>query len=243
MDNSLYIGLARQMTLRRELDITANNIANTSTAGFKAEHLLLETDTGSRARHQDGPDRLRFVDDWGLARDFRQGSMTQTGRPLDFAIEGEGFFVLETGAGDRFTRDGRFTLNDTGEIIASDGAKLLDDQGNPITVNPEGEELVMSESGQLYQGEALLGKVGVTSFTDLGLLEKVGDNRFRATQNDQREEADVMMRQGFTEHSNVNPILEMTRMMEVSRTYTSVSKMIQQSEDLSRRALERLGRA
>ena len=89
-----------------------------------------------------------------------------------------------------------------------------------------------------------MGQVGITSFNDLGVLEKIGDNRFRATENNQRREPENMiLRQGFTEHSNVNPIMEMTRMMEVSRTYTSVSKMIQQTEDLSRRALERLGRA
>lgn len=238
------IGLARQMTLRRNMDILANNIANTSTNGFKAERLLLETNATSRASHEDGPNKLSFVDDWGLGRDFSQGSLVQTGRDLDFAIDGEGFFSLETANGERFTRDGNFTLNGDNEIVTADGARLLDEFGNPIQINPAGGRVTMTESGQLTQGEVPIAKVGVVTFNDLGQLEKRGNNRFFVAPNIDRVPAeDMVLRQGFTEQSNVTPIMEMTRMMEISRTYASVSRMIQQTEDLSRRALERLGRS
>ena len=124
MDNAMMIGLARQQTLRQAMDISANNIANSSTTGFKAEQVLLETNAATRARHADGPDRLAFVDEWGVGRDFSQGALQGTGRPLDLAIEGEGFFALETEAGERFTRDGRDVRADgaTYVLIAALGA-------------------------------------------------------------------------------------------------------------------------
>lgn len=243
MDNAMMIGLARQQTLRRAMDIAANNVANASTTGFKAERMLLETDEATRARHQDGPNRLSFVDDWGVGRDFSQGRLEGTGRALDLAIEGEGFFTLETEAGERFTRDGRFSLNADGEVIAADGARLLDAAGQPIRLLPEAGPVEISANGQIVQGGAPLAQLGVTRFDQSGQLEKTGDNRYAAPEDAEREVLfEPLVRQGFIETSNVRPIMEMTRMMEVSRTYASVSKMISQTDELGRKALERLGR-
>ena len=100
MDNTMLIGLTRQLTLRRQMDVVANNIANANTQGFKAERMMLEPDTSMRARHQDGPDRAKFVDEWAMGRDFSQGALTHTSRPLDLALQGDGFFMLETDAGE-----------------------------------------------------------------------------------------------------------------------------------------------
>ncbi|WP_422385387.1 flagellar hook-basal body complex protein [Oceanicaulis alexandrii] len=122
MDNTMLIGLTRQLTLRRQMDVVANNIANANTQGFKAERMMLEPDTSYRARHQDGPNRAQFVDEWAMGRDFSQGSLTNTGRPLDLALQGDGFFMVEMDGVERFTRDGAFTLNPLGELVASDGA-------------------------------------------------------------------------------------------------------------------------
>lgn len=243
MDNAMMIGLARQQTLRRAMDISANNIANASTTGFKAERVLLETENTTRARSIDGPNRLNFVDDWGVGRDFSQGALEGTGRPLDMAIEGDGFFTLETDAGERFTREGRFTLNGDSEIVASDGARLLDAGGQPIRVLPDGGEVEIHANGEITQGGVALGVVGVTRFENIGELEKVGDNRYAAPEDSERElMLDAVVRQGFIEGSNVRPIMEITRMMEVSRTYSSVTRMINQTDELSRKAVERLGR-
>ncbi len=126
MDNTMLIGLTRQLTLRRQMDVVANNIANANTQGFKAERMMLEPDTSYRARHQDGPNRAQFVDEWAMGRDFSQGSLTNTGRPLDLALQGDGFFMVEMDGVERFTRDGAFTLNPLGELVASDGAQVLD---------------------------------------------------------------------------------------------------------------------
>lgn len=243
MDNAMMIGLARQQTLRRAMDIAANNVANTSTTGFKAEQILLETDTATRATRTDGPHRLAFVGDWGVGRDFSQGALQGTGRPLDLAIEGEGLFALETEAGERFSRDGRFTLNNDGEIIASDGARLLDTGGNPIRLQPEAGEVEIRASGEIMQDGLPVAQVAVTRFEQPGQLSKIGDNRYAAPDDAERElMLDAVVRQGFVEGSNVRAIQEMTRMMEVSRAYASVTKMINQTDELGRKAIERLGR-
>ena len=105
MENALYVGLSRQMTLRRQLDIVANNIANADTTGFKVEQPLVQTEPRAPARSDDGPNPIKFVLDNGLARDFSQGSLKITNATFDLAIDGPGFFQIATPAGDRFTRD------------------------------------------------------------------------------------------------------------------------------------------
>ncbi|MCC5995695.1 MAG: flagellar basal-body rod protein FlgF [Oceanicaulis sp.] len=242
MDNAMLIGLSRQLTLRRELDVTANNIANASTEGFKAERVMLEPRESARARHQDGPARVQFVGEWAMGRDFTQGVLTPTGRPLDLALEGDGFFVLETPAGERFTRDGRFTLNAAGELTASDGARVLDEAGAPIAINRELGPVEIGADGEIVQGGVPGPRVALAVFEAPGLLSKTGDNRFAAPEDAERLDERPRVRQGFSEASNVRPILEMSRMMEVSRAYQSVTRMIRDADELSRKAIERLGR-
>lgn len=243
MDNAMLVGLSRQLTLRRAMDVAANNIANAQTSGFKAERLMLEADTSHRARHADGPDRIAFVDEWAQGRDFRQGALEPTGRPLDLALDGEGFFTLDTPAGERFTRDGRFTLNDQNELVASDGARVLDEAGQPVRIDPAAGPVVIGTDGVVIQGGAPGQRIGVTRFAELGLLEKTGDNRFRAPEDAERfAEAPPRIVQGHSEQSNVRPIEQITAMMEVSRAYASVTRMIRDADELSRKAVERLGR-
>jgi flagellar basal-body rod protein FlgF len=243
MDNALMVGLSRQITLRRAVDVTANNVANASTAGFKAERVLLEANGTNRARHADGPSQLHFADEWGLGRDFAQGALDHTGRPLDLAIQGDGFFVLETDAGERYTRDGRFTMSPEGELVAADGARVLDEAGQPILIDPAAGPVTISEEGAITQDGVALGRVGVVEFDNRGALEKRGQNRFSAPENaEPAPAAAAVVRQGYTESSNVSAISEITRMIEVSGAYQSVTKMIQQTEELSRQAIERLGR-
>ena len=239
----MLIGLTRQLTLRRAMDVAANNIANSQTTGFKAERVMLAENTDSRARHIDGPDRVAFVDEWALGRDFTQGVLTHTGRPLDMALEGEGFFTLQTEAGERFTRDGRFTLNALGELTASDGAQVLDEGGRPIILDPESGAITIGADGAINQGGAPGQRLGLAVFADAAVLQKTGENRFSAPEDAERmADAAPLVRQGHSESSNVRPMAEITRMMEVSRAYASVTRMIRDADELSRKAIERLGR-
>ena len=243
MDNTMLIGLTRQLTLRRQMDVVANNIANANTQGFKAERMMLEPDTSMRARHQDGPNRARFVDEWAMGRDFSQGALTHTSRPLDLALQGDGFFMLETDAGERFTRDGAFTLSPQGELVAGDGARVLDAGGAPIILDPAAGQISIGETGIVTQNGQQIAQIGVVRFADQGVLNKTGDNRYVAPEDAERVIEDLpQVKQGFLESSNVRPMLEITSMMEVSRAYASVSRMIKDTDELSRKAIDRLGR-
>lgn len=243
MDNAMLVGLSRQLTLRRAMDVAANNIANAQTNGFKAEQVMLEETLASRARHVDGPDRVAFVDEWAMGRDFRQGALERTGRSLDLALQGEGFFILETEGGERFTRDGRFTVNQDGELAAADGARVLDDFGQPVRIDPNAGPVTISEQGVVSQNGLPGQRLGVARFEELGVLQKVGENRFSAPDDAARAIENLpQMIQGHVETSNVKPIAEITRMMEVSRSYASVTRMIRDADELSRKAIDRLGR-
>lgn len=243
MDNTLYVGLSRQMVLRREMDIIANNIANVDTTGFKVESLMQKTDPGEPARTIPGPRPVKFVAADAVARDFGQGALNKTGASLDMAIEGEGLFQVQTPNGPRFTRDGRFTTDPAGRLVTQQGFPVLSDGGGEIVIDAEKGEVSIRADGTMSQGNELVGKVGMFSFANQSALEKAGDNSFRNSSNLQPQPAETAkLRQGFLENSNVKPVLEITRMVEVSRAYESTARMIDNAADLSRRSVERLGR-
>ncbi|WP_339913704.1 flagellar basal-body rod protein FlgF [uncultured Brevundimonas sp.] len=243
MENATYIGLSRQMTLRRELDIVANNIANADTTGFKVEQLLVGEEIGARARNDNVRPGVSFVLDNGVGRNFGQGPLRQTSRPLDFAIEGEGtFFKLKDGSGEAYTRDGAFTLDPEGRLTTQGGVPVLGD-GGEIMLNPALGEIAVAADGTISQNGRPAGKLSVVRFDALGAIEKSGDGLYRNASNAVAVDAtDAQIRQGMLEGSNVNSILEITNLIEVSRAYESITRMIEQTTELSKRAVERLGR-
>ena len=243
MDNALYVGLSRQMVLQREMDIIANNLANVDTTGFKVESLLEKTDPRAPAMTLGGPRPVKFVAPDGVARDFGQGAMHATGAPLDLAIDGKGFFQVRTAQGDRFTRDGRFKTDETGRLVTEQGAAVLDESGGEIVLDAEKGPVSIGADGTITQQRDRVGKVGVVEFASLAVLEKAGDNLYRnVSQLAPQPAAKARVRQGMLEGSNVNSVLEITRMIEVSRAYESTARMMDSEADLSRRAVERMGR-
>lgn len=243
MDNAIYVGLSRQMVLRREMDIIANNIANQDTNGFKVELLMQKTDPAEPAVTLGGPRPVKFVAADGVARDFGQGAMVKTGGPFDMAIEGQGFFQVQTPGGPRFTRDGRFTVDNNGRLVTQAGQAVLDESGGEITIDPEKGQVMLGPDGSMSQGNERVGKVGMFAFANPAVLEKAGDNLFRNGSNQQPTKSETAtLRQGFLESSNVKPVLEITRMVEVSRAYEQTTRMMDSEADLSRRAVDRLGR-
>jgi flagellar basal-body rod protein FlgF len=244
MDNALHVALSRQMMLRREMDIVANNIANSDTAGFKMESLMTKSEPRMSSHAPAGSRPINFVVANGVARDFGQGALRRTDGPLDMAIDGRGFFKVQTPDGDRFTRDGRFRTDDQGHLATQGGQPVMDEGGSEITIDPAKGQVTISAEGTLIQGTERIGKVGVYNFTDLSVLEKTGDNLLKNTSNATPEAAtDASVRQGMLEGSNVQPILEISRMIEVSRAYEQSMKVMDTNTDLSRRSVERLGKA
>lgn len=243
MENAAYIGLSRQMTLRRELDIVANNIANADTTGFKVEQLLLGAEVGERARNDAVRPGVSFVMDNGVGRDYGQGALAQTGRPLDFGIEGEGvFFEIETDQGPAYTRDGAFTLDPEGRLVTEAGHRVQG-QGGEIVLDPARGQASVAADGTVSQDGLPVGQLKLVRFDTLAALSKGGDGLYRNASNAVVMDApDARVRQGMLEGSNVNPILEITNLIEISRAYERITRMIENTNDLSRRAVERLGR-
>ncbi|HWU80982.1 MAG TPA: flagellar basal-body rod protein FlgF [Caulobacter sp.] len=243
MDNALYVGLSRQMTLRRELDIVANNIANANTTGFKVEDLMVHTEQAKPAKTLDGSSPVKFVLDTGVARDFTQGAMTKTGGDFDLAIEGKAFFKIQTASGERYTRDGRFTTNPEGVLVTQAGNPVMDEGGGQILIDPKLGPVTIGKDGIVSQGAIRAGKIGVVRPDDMASLAKDGDNLYRNTANTTLQPVtDAQVHQGMLESSNVQPVIEITKLIEIQRAYEGVAKMMDNTAELSRSAVERLGK-
>jgi flagellar basal-body rod protein FlgF len=250
MENNLLIGLSRQMALQRELDVVANNLANLNTTGFKGdgnifhEHLM----AGAKHEHFANPDRrMSYVVDRASWINFSQGSVQPTGNPLDLAIDGDAFLVVQTPRGERYTRNGALQINAQGQLVTGDGLAVLGDNG-PITFQPGDRGIAISREGTITVregqnvNESQRGKLRLVAFAQPGRLRKDGSNLFAAPDGlaPQAAPTTAGVQQGMIEKSNVRSIAEMTRMIEITRTYSQVATLIQQQGDLRRTAVERL---
>jgi flagellar basal-body rod protein FlgF len=244
MDNSLYVGLSKQMVLQQQMDIIANNIANVDTSGFKVESLMTAQDPLAPAKTLGVQNPVDFVVSNGVVRDFSEGPLRQTGAPLDVAIDGNGFFSVQTPTGPRYTRDGRFKTDDTGQLVNQSGLPVLDDGGSPIVIDAQKGPVAVSADGVITQNGERTGKIGVVTFDSLTGLSKTGDNLYQNTSNLQSKPAtDIKLRQGMLEGSNVQPILEISRMIEVSRAYDQMAQLMTSQADLSTQAIQTLGKS
>jgi len=246
MDNTLYVGLSKQLTLQRALDVAANNLANVDTAGFKVESLRVQTDAMTPSAVPSS-DPIKYVIDSDVARNFGQGGLEQTSNPLDVAIEGDGFFSVQTANGVQYTRDGRFGIDAQNQIVDHQGNPVLSNSGSPITVDPQKGEPSIAKDGTISQtgnGQTTsLGKIGVSRFTTLASLKKAGDNLYDAGGATPTTATDAHVHQGMVERSNVQPVVEITNLIAITRAYERVTQMVSQTEDLSQSAVQRLGKA
>lgn len=249
MENTLLIGLSRQVTLERQMDVVANNVANVNTNGFKADRSLFAEYLMPTAREDNfiGRDRrISHVLDRATFHDLAQGSPDQTKNPLDVAINGDGFFVVQTPAGERYTRDGGFQLNNQGQLVNSSGYPVIGNNG-PITFQQTDKEINIAADGTItvLEGvsrvDSVRGKLRVVNFSQPQRLVKEGSNLYSLGEgNAAQPDTKSMVAQGFIERSNVNAITEMSRMIEINRLYTQIAGMLQQQHDLHRTAIDKL---
>lgn len=231
------------MVLRRQMSVVANNIANTNTPAFKGSKMvfiehLSKAQAGYRAPENG---QHHFVRDIGQVRDTSEGPMTRTGNELDLAIAGKGYFVVETDEGTRYTRHGRFQINQDRQIINGKGDVVQSDGGGAITVPVEATDIAVAPDGTVSFGDQVLGKVAVVTFEDEQAMNREPNNLYRTEQNAQPAD-DVSVAQGMLEQSNVNAIIELTQMIDIHRSHDSVRKVIDDEHDRLRRMVGRLGR-
>jgi flagellar basal-body rod protein FlgF len=249
MENTLLVGLSRQMVLERQMDVVANNVANINTNGFKADRSLFEEYLRSPA-HEDNfqrsDRRVSFVQDRASFHDFATGNTEQTKNPLDVSIDGGGFIAVQTPAGERYTRDGGLQINNLGQLVTAGGNPVMGTSG-PIVFQPTDKQINIAADGNVTvlegtgRTDSVRGKLRLVSFADAQKLIKDGSNLFSAGQGvAPQPDTTSRVRQGFIEKSNVNSVTEMSRMIEITRTYTQISALLQQQSDLHKSAIEKL---
>jgi flagellar basal-body rod protein FlgF len=245
MDNSLLVSLSQQLAAYRQMDVIANNLANVSTAGYKRESAKFEEYVMQVApsEGEKGPQKLSFVKDAGSSRDLSQGNIQDTGATYDLALNGKGFFVVQTPQGIRYTRDGHFTRDANGQIVTEQGYALQGDGGG-ITITPTDSNVQINKDGTVSSTingvSNPIGKLRIVDFDDAAGLTKQGDNLFNTAQAPTTPTG-TTIRQGALEASNVQPVLEISHMIEVMRAYQATASLSQSQEDLNRQAINKLG--
>lgn len=236
MDAAGYATLNRQSGLMREMAVVANNIANISTAGFRREGVVFSEYIAA----MDADPSLSMAHASGRMVDLTQATVTQTGGTFDFAIQGDGFFLIETPGGERLTRAGAFTPNAEGELVTPDGYRLLDAGGAPVFVPPDAKAVGLSQDGTLSVEGQPIAEIGLWQAADPLALRHQAGTLFDGGELEPVENATVL--QGMLEDSNVQPVSEIARMIEVQRAYELGQKFLDAEDDRVRGVIQALGR-
>jgi flagellar basal-body rod protein FlgF len=243
VENSFLVGLSQQMATNRAMEVIANNLANLSTPAFKRESVQFEqyvvpvqateAETGDTVN-------VSFVYDRGVSRDLSEGRFEQTGSMLDMSIAGSGYFVVQTPQGERYTRNGHFKLDDQGRVVTDDGYQVQSD-GGAITLQPQEGDLRVGNDGTLSTDLQLLGKLRVVTFADERALKKTGASLYDAGGQVAQATPQPRVRQGMIERSNVEPVIEIARMIDIMRAYQTSADLTKSGEDLLKQAIEKIG--
>jgi flagellar basal-body rod protein FlgF len=246
MENPSYLALAHQSALRRQMETVANNLANANTTGFRAEKLLfaqyLTPKAGNPGIGGDGAQKMAFVEGIGTFRDTRPGQAVKTEAPLDMMINGNAYFVVDTPVGQRFTRDGNFRLDNTGRIVNAEGFALLDQNNQPIRLNPNETNIEVTKQGEVIGGTARVGRIRLVTFADEQALTRLGGGLYASTQDPVPADPRAEIHQGMLEGSNVVSVNELTQMLDIVRRYESAQRILDSEHDRSLKAIQRLAR-
>jgi flagellar basal-body rod protein FlgF/flagellar basal-body rod protein FlgG len=249
VENASLVGLSRQIALQRQLDVVANNIANINTTGYKADNTVFQEHLMpvARANAFRGNDRaLSFVQDRATWLDLSQGPVEQTGNPLDVSLSGNAFLTVQTPRGERYTRNGALQINAQGQLVTSEGLPVIGQNG-PIVFQPNDRNISINLDGTISVREgsnttdSQRGKLRLASFDQPQLLEKDGTSTYAAPNGvAPTVPTTARVNQGTIEKSNVKSVVEMTRMIEITRAYTQIASMLQSHSDMRRSAIDKL---
>lgn len=245
MDISSYVLLSHEQALQRRLDVTANNMANTSTVGFKREqpvfHEYVEQ-SGDAAVPT--PRATSYVLDYGAIHDTGMGAFQPTGNPMDVMIEGPGYLNVATpDGGTAYTRAGFVKVLPSGDLATAGGERLLDPAGKPINVPPDQlATLSIASDGSIMGAAGPLGRLAVTVFADETSVSPRGDGMMAGSGGRILAATEAKLTAGGVEGSNVQPIVETTAMIDILRSYQSSQRMTQAMDDMRKTAIDRLGR-
>ncbi len=233
-------GMQPRMT---RLEVLANNIANSATTGYKKDNLFIQVMKDAGLSQVEGLGDLKGLDSKQYT-DFSEGSFAQTHNPLDLAIQGRGFFAVETPQGVKYTRNGGFTLSPDGTVVNADGYPVLSTSGHIQVPQPDktvGSSITINERGEVMVGKATLGQLRIADFHNLSSLKKAGQTLFTSEEPEQRAAIDghsVVVRQGFLEESNVEALGEMIQLVELTRSFETDQRTIKAQDTTLERAMD-----
>ncbi len=243
MEQTTYVALSRMIALQRQTEMTAHNIANANTPGFKGsrkvfgDYLL----TQHRVDQPTGARTIHFVQDRATHRDHAPAPHSRTGNSLDVALSSDGMLAFETPRGERFGRNGRLTLDPTGRLTSSEGYPVLSTTGQPIVVAPNESSIAIAADGTVSTPNGEVGKLRVVRFEEPQKLVAEGANLYRAEEGQDPEavEAPGVM-QGMVEEANIQPIVELTLLMAQQREFEFASQFVEREGERSTQVIERL---
>lgn len=244
MDTTISIALSHQVAKRRQLDVIANNIANMSTTGFKRERIMFaQVLKEAKGNLPKSLRQITYVQDFGISRNMENGRLEHTGNMFDIALTGDAMFQVQRENGDMaYTRNGHLVISNDYTLITSTGQEIMDDTGRAIKLPPNATDIKISEDGTISSPSVgLIAKLNVSTFVDTSKLKKIGDNMFIAN-SPAIPATDYTIVQGAIETSNVNPIMEITRMIQVSRSYIQTSKLMENFQEAKSKAINTLAK-
>jgi len=238
MQSSLYVVLSAQVAMEKRLNTIANNVANMNTGGFRADEVKFEEVLSLAAK-----ENVSFASSGQNFISRRTGPVTKTDNPLDVAIQGEAWFAYDGPGGPVYTRDGRFRMNENGYLLTADGHRLLDAGGSPIALDPMAGLPTISHDGTITQGSNQVGAIGLFSLRSDSKLTRYGNSGVVSSVPGDvvQDFTSTGIQQGYSEGSNVNPVLEMTKMIAVQRSFDSAATTVQESESTLMDAIKTLG--
>lgn len=240
MENTSYIALSRQAALWRQLDVVANNMANANTPAYKSEQMMFREylmDTRSTDKAIGG--KLSYVQDVGLVRDTREGTLSKTDNPLDLALHDQGYFQIETEAGMRYTRNGHFRLDPNGMLVNTEGFAVMDRSNNPVIFAPNETEINVAPDGTVSTENGPVANLKVVRFANEQQLRNAGDSLFETTEQPETVQRPQIV-QGMIEESNVQPVIEITKMTELLRQYQAAQNLMDKENDRQLKMIQTL---
>ena len=233
MDTGVYVALSKETGIFQDLDVTANNIANMNTTGFQSEDLLFTDFLASTTKQEN---QIAFANDIGTYRNTGQGTMQVTGAALDAAIEGRGYFAVQTPLGTRYTRNGNFKTNAGGTLVTSEGYTVLDDGNQPINFDGADRVVKIKEDGTISVDGSDRGVLKIAQFDNEQLMHHVGNGLYISDLPPKQSATNFQVVNGMLERSNVQPFLALTHMMYISHEVTDTANFINTMYTLERNA-------
>ncbi len=247
MSGGMYLAAAGALVQQLRLEVLSNNVANIDTVGYKADRSVFQIpDAPDPAFFETPIDGIQslspFAPPFASVIDFSQGAIRRTGNPLDVALNGSGFFCVQTPTGVQYTRQGNFGLNDQGVLISPDGYPVLG-EGGEITLDEGVVEI--DAHGTLFVAGDEIDRLRVADFQDPGTLIKAGNSRFAALDSavEQDRPPGTSLQQGYLEAANVNAVQAMTEMIETSRAFEAYQKIIQTADEATATSINDVGTA